>query len=251
MSVIFENVSVGYRRHDVLKNISFEAKSGEITAIAGRNGAGKSTLLGALTGAKRELSGRIIVDNHDLLSFSPNERARFVAPLGQSLPHPHVTVRELAEFGRTPHLPLGGRLSAEDRAAVERALELAGVSDLAERFADSLSGGEHRRAFFAMTLAQDAPVLVLDEPTTHLDAAARFELIELIERCRDDGRTVIVVLHELPEMLSCANKIVLLDGGSVAFCGHSEQFLAENIDRKYFDVVVRGDREHGYSVTKA
>lgn len=251
MSVIFENVSVGYRRHEVLKNILFEAKSGEITAIAGRNGAGKSTLLGALTGAKRERSGRILVDNRDISALTPNERARLVAPLGQSLPHPHVTVRELAEFGRTPHLALGGRLSAEDRAAVDRALGLAGVADLAGRFVDTLSGGELRRAFFAMTLAQDAPVLVLDEPTTHLDAAARFELIELIERCRDDRRTVIVVLHELPEMLSCTNKIVLLDGGSLAFCGNSEQFLAENIDRKYFDVTVRGDRERGYSVTKA
>lgn len=251
MSVIFENVSVGYRRHQVLKNISFEAKSGEITAIAGRNGAGKSTLLGALTGAKRELSGRILVDNLDIVHLSPNERARLVAPLGQSLPHPHVTVCELAEFGRAPHLPLGGRLSAEDREITARALELAGATDLAERFVDTLSGGEHRRAFFAMTLAQDTPVLVLDEPTTHLDAAARFELLELIERCRGDGRTVIVVLHELPEMLLCADKIVLLDSGSVSFCGNSEQFLADGIDRKYFGVVVRGDRNSGYSVTTA
>lgn len=251
MSVIFENVSVGYRRREVLKNISFEAKSGEITAIAGRNGAGKSTLLGALTGAKRELSGRIVVDERELSALTPRQRAQAVASLGQSLPHPHVTVRELAAFGRTPHLPLGGRLSAADRAAIDRALDLAGVSALAERFVDTLSGGEHRRAFFAMTLAQDAPVLVLDEPTTHLDAAARFEMLELIERCRDDGRTVITVLHELPEMLSCADKIVLLDGGSVVFDGDPERFLNDSIDRRYFGVTVRGDSERGYSVTRA
>ncbi len=251
MSVIFENVSVGYRRHLVLKNISFEANSGEITAIAGRNGAGKSTLLGTLGGAKRELSGRIVADGRELATMTPRRRAQVVASLGQSLPHPHVTVRELAAFGRTPHLPLGGRLSEKDRAAIDHALELAGVSGLAERFVDTLSGGEHRRAFFAMTLAQGAPVLVLDEPTTHLDAAARFELIELVERCRDDGRTVIVVLHELPEMLSCADKIVLLDGGAVVFDGNPERFLKDGIARRYFGVAVRGDREHGYSVTRA
>ena len=173
-----------------------------------------------------------------------------ISCLPQDLPCPHVTVWELVAFGRTPYTPLTGKLSESDEIAVQKALDVTGLRDLKDAFLDQLSGGQQKKAFFAMTLAQDTPVVILDEPTAHLDAASRFSYLELIQKmCRQTGKTFLVVMHELPEVMRFADRILLLDEGKRSFDGTPEQFLQSGLDRDVFRVRLRGSKETGYSVT--
>lgn len=247
MKLEFCNVSAGYGGKPVLEAVCF-APEGGITVLLGRNGAGKSTLLGCLTGQSR-YEGEILLDGRPVRGLSPADRARLVASLPQELPAPRVTVEELVGFGRTPWLPFSGRLSPTDSAAVEAALEAVGLRSQAEQMVDTLSGGQRKKAFLAMVLAQDAPLVVLDEPTAHLDAGSRFELLQLVQRLhRDTGKTFLVVMHELPEALLLADRIAVLAEGTVAFCGTPTQCLQEKIAEKYFDIRITGSRETGYGV---
>lgn len=248
MTVTFTHVSARYGRRTILEDVSFTADSGGVTALIGRNGAGKSTLLSCLAGSKRDYGGTITLDGTDLRTLSTARRARLCACLPQILPRPHVTVRELAAFGRAPYAPLG-HLSPADRAAAEEAIEAVGLTHMADAFVDLLSGGERKKAFFAMTLAQDAPLILLDEPTAHLDTVARFEFLDLVLSLRDKlGKTFLVVMHELPEVLRCADRIVVLDGGHLVFNGDAAGCLAENVPQRYFRIQLSGSAEDGYAV---
>lgn len=248
MKLELKNVSAGYGKVAVLEKVSL-TREGGITVLLGRNGAGKSTLLGCLTGRK-SYEGSIRLDGREVSSLSPGARARLVAALPQQLPAPRVTVRELVGFGRAPYLPLTGRLSEEDRRAVEAALEAVGMDAFAEQTVDTLSGGQQKKAFLAMVLAQDAPLVVLDEPTAHLDAASRFELLELLRRlCRETGKTFLVVLHELPEALLLADRIAVLAEHSLVFCGTPGECLERKIPQTWFDIQITGTPETGYAVS--
>lgn len=248
MTVTFDHVSACYGRRTILEDVSFTAHSGGITVLIGRNGAGKSTLLSCLTGGKRDYGGTITLDGADIRHLSAPRRARLCACLPQILPRPHVTVRELAAFGRAPYAPLG-HLSREDRQAAEAALEAVGLAPMADAFVDLLSGGERKKAFFAMTLAQDTPLILLDEPTAHLDTVSRFEFLDLVTHLRSTlGKTFLVVMHELPEVLRCADRIVALDGGRLVFNGDARECLAQEIPQRYFRIRVSGTAEEGYAV---
>lgn len=248
MKLTFENVSAAYRKKTVLSGVSFEAAEGGITALIGRNGAGKSTLINCLTGEKRGYGGRILLDGRDARSFSPRELSHSLACLPQSIPAPHVTLGELVRFGRTPHIPLSGKLAADDEAAAARAIAAVGLSGREREYIDNLSGGERKKAFFAMTLAQETPLAVLDEPTAHLDAASRFEFMRLI-RSLCGERTFLVVMHEIADVLCLADRIAVLAEGRIVFCGGAEECLAEGVPQRYFGVRVTGSRENGYAVT--
>ena len=248
MNVLFDGVSAAYQKKPVLEQIGFCADSGSITALVGRNGAGKSTLLRCLTGEKRDYTGRILLDGRDVRHMSPGELAQTVACLPQELPRPHVTMRELVSFGRAPYTGLSGKLSERDCEMVEQALDSTGMTPCADAFVDTLSGGERKKAFFAMTLAQDTPVVVLDEPTAHLDAAGCFEFLELLETvCSRTGKTFLVVMHALPEVLRCADRIVTLHDRRVVFDGTPNGCLEAQIPQRYFGIALSGDREHGWA----
>lgn len=287
MRLYFEELSASYGKKSVLENVSFEVPSGSITALIGRNGAGKSTLISCLMGEKRDYRGRIMLDSgkgcpesglagrmqscpeqgscrtwseragqgqrkptmRDVRDMSLGERAETLACLPQILPQPHVTVRELVSFGRTPYTPLTGRLSAADREKIDWAIGAVGLDELTDAFVDRLSGGERKKAFFAMTLAQDTPVVVLDEPTAHLDVINRFEFMALLDDMRrETGKTFLVVMHELSEVLRWADRIVVLHGGGIAFAGTPEDCLAAGIPEECFGIRITGDRENGYAV---
>lgn len=250
MKLIFEGVTAAYRRKTVLEKVSFSVPKGSITALIGRNGVGKSTLIRCLTGEKQDYRGRILLDGQDLRALDANRRAASLACLPQMLPRPHVTVEELVGFGRTPYTPLTGKLSPEDREKVQWAVNAVGMEKLRGALVDTLSGGERKKAFFAMTLAQDAPMVILDEPTAHLDAVSRFEFLELVEdmRCRT-GKTFLVVMHDLPEVLRSAHRIVAIGESRVVFDGSPEDFLTEDIPQSCFQVRVTGSKDGGYAVT--
>ena len=248
MELTFEQISAGYRGSTVIENISFRVPGGSITALTGRNGAGKSTLISCLMGQLPGYRGRILLDGEGVGAMEPMHRAKKVACLPQVLPNPHVTVRELAAFGRTPYLPFSGKLRPEDEEKVQWALRSAGMEVLQDCFVDRLSGGQRKKAFFAMVLAQDTPLVVLDEPTAHLDAASRFEFLDLIERLKQEtGKSFLVVIHELPEILRYADRIVTLSDKRLVFQGTPEQCLAQQIPQKYFGIRISGSKAEGYA----
>lgn len=248
MKLTIQDLSACYGKTQVLQNIGFSAQQGSITALIGRNGVGKSTLVSCLTGEKRDYCGKIFLDDLCAKELTLTQRAGLLACLPQTLPRPHVTVEELVSFGRAPYTSLWGTLSQQDKEAAAHALDAVGLTDLKDRFVDELSGGERKKAFFAMTLAQDTPIVVLDEPTAHLDAAGRFSFLALLERlCRETNKTFLVIMHDLTDVLRCADKIVVLHEGRVFFDGTAEQCLTEKIPQQCFSIRISGNATDGFA----
>ena len=245
----FDDVSAAYRGSPVLENVSFSAAAGEMTALLGRNGVGKTTLLRCLEGEKRDYTGRILLNGENVRALERGRLARHLACLPQNLPVPHVTVAELVAFGRAPYLPLLGKLRAEDREKADWALNSVGMTAYGDTFVDNLSGGQRKKTFLAMTLAQNTPVVVLDEPTAHLDTASRFEILELISSlCGKTGKTFLVVMHDLPEVFRYAHRAVVLQEGKVAFDGLPQNCLTSGIPERCFGITLTGTKETGFAV---
>jgi len=196
----------------LLSQVSFSLSRGEALAIVGPNGAGKTTLLRTLAGQLPLLGGTIRVDGVDLTRLSAIQRARRVAFLSQDdAVDPGLTVEELVQLGRTPHLGLWGRPGPRDDNAVGQALSACQLTELAHRGLDHISGGERQRARIAMTLAQQTALLLLDEPVTHLDLRRRMELFELLSSLREQRQlTLLMVLHDLPEAYREADRVLVL-----------------------------------------
>ena len=249
MKLEIQNVSTAYGKKAVLEDVSFAVESGSITVLLGRNGVGKTTLLRCLIGQKKPTHGAVLLDGQNAAVLTPEERSRMMAFLPQELPAPGVTVWELAAFGRAPRLGISGKLQEDDVRAVEHALTAVEMESFANRQVDSLSGGERKKAFLAMILAQDAPLVVLDEPTAHLDAAGRFELLELLVRmCAETGKSFLVVMHELPEALRLAHRVVVLSEGRLAFDGTPTEFLEQKVAERCFGVRLTGSPQTGCTV---
>lgn len=249
MRLHFDSIVATYGQRKVLDGVTFTAESGRITALIGCNGAGKSTLVRCLTGEKRDYRGKILLDAGNIKDLDLHSRALNLACLPQMLPSPHVTVWELLCFGRTPYTPLTGSLSEKDTATIRWALEAVGMAHHRNSFVDTLSGGELKKAFFAMTLAQDTPLVILDEPTAHLDTQSRFAFLSLLDDLRHKtGKTFLVVMHDLPEAMQYADCIAVLDEGKIVFTGSLEACLAAQIPQRYFGIQITGSRNTGYAV---
>jgi len=232
----FESLSVRLGNTPILTDITFAPRTGKITALLGKNGSGKSTLLSCVNRLV-PYRGRILLDGRDLADIPPMERAKQVAVFPQILPDTALTVAELAALGRTPHTGTFGRLSVGDRQKVRDALALAGMTQFADRPCNSLSGGERQRAFLAMLLAQDAPLLLLDEPATFLDADAARDLYALVsDLARMHGKTVVAVMHDLSAAVSLADDIAILSGGALTFFGTTEECLTAHAIEQAFSV---------------
>ena len=185
------------------------------TAVVGPNGAGKSTLLKALAGLLPAASGEVLLDGRLLAAWSARERAQRIAWLAQQADAGgDLSAREVVALGRLPHTGLLGTGTAADEAAIDAAMQATGCSDWRERTLPALSGGERQRVLLARALAVDAPVLLLDEPTTHLDPPHQVALVRLLQRLGRD-HTVVAVLHDLPLAMQ-ADRVVLLRAGRVA-----------------------------------
>jgi iron complex transport system ATP-binding protein len=210
-----EGVRVRLGRRDVLHGVSLQLGAGW-TALVGPNGGGKSTLLRALAGLQPLDAGRVMLQGQDVHRARPAERARRLAWLAQQGEVTgELTVRETVELGRIAHLGLGGTPGAADHAAVERAMACTECTAWQSRRLHELSGGERQRVLLARVLATEAPLLLLDEPTTHLDAPHQVALARLFRHlARDDSpaRGVLTVLHDLPIALQ-ADRLLVLDKG--------------------------------------
>lgn len=183
----------------VVDGVSLTVQSGEMVALLGPNGAGKSTLLKLASGALRPRAGQVRLDGDDIRSLSREAAARRVALAPQDFTVQFAyTVRQIVELGRTPHLGSWGVMRSSDFRAVEEAMALVGVTELADRVFSELSGGERQWALVALTLAQQAPTLLLDEPTAHLDIRRQIETLQLLRRLnREQGLTVLATMHDI------------------------------------------------------
>jgi iron complex transport system ATP-binding protein len=205
---------------NAVDGVSFVAAAGALTALAGPNGSGKSSIVRALLGRADVVSGSVAIANSDVRTLSLPELARRVAvvPQREESAFP-IQVREYVALGRYPHLGLWRAATKADDSAVNDALEQAGVAELAGRDTDALSGGEWQRVRIARALAQKAPALVLDEPTTFLDVAHEMAIFELLSSLARSGLAVLLVSHQLNLVARFADTIVLLNEGRIARSG--------------------------------
>jgi len=236
-------------RRPVLGPVDLDVLRGECLAVVGPNGAGKTTLLRCLTGLLRPTAGELRYEGRSFATLSRRELARRIAYVPQIRPESvPLSVEEVVLLGRYPHLSafqIAPR--KEDFAAVEAALALVGIEDLRRRPLDELSGGERQAAFIAAALAQESELLVLDEPTIHLDARHQRELAELLLRLdAEAGRTVVLATHDLNLASLLGDRLLALSAGQVLACGTPAQILEpgllEKLFRTRFEIVRGGER---------
>lgn len=227
-----------------IEDLSLCIGSGLVTSIVGPNGCGKSTLVKLASGLLRPAQGQVMVDGSDTASLSPRERAHRMAVLTQTSRVPPMTVEALVACGRHAHTGLRGRLSEKDRQIVQAAMDRAGVARFRDHELRRLSGGERQRAFIAMTLAQDTDLIMLDEPTTYLDINACHDLMALVRdlnRC--EGKTVVMILHDLDLAMRYSDALVVMERGRVICHGDVEAVIAaEAVGRAFSMDVCPHDR---------
>lgn len=240
-----EGVTLDYGNGPVVDELDLRVVPGRVSAIIGANACGKSTLLRALSRLLAPRRGNVILDGHAISDIPTREVARRLGLLPQHPQAPDgITVADLVARGRHPHQRWWQRWAAEDETAVEAALKATGAVDIADRPVDELSGGQRQRAWIAMTLAQGTELLLLDEPTTHLDIAHQVEVLDLLaELNKQEGRTIVTVLHDLNQACRYADHLVAMCDGSVAAEGSPEEIVTPDMVREVFglEVVVTAD----------
>ncbi|MFZ5814745.1 MAG: heme ABC transporter ATP-binding protein [Bacillota bacterium] len=229
MYLSVQGITCGYGGRPVLQEFSLNLRRGEFLAVVGPNGSSKSTLVRALCRALKPAAGRVLLDGREIYRMGARELARQMAVVQQETAVEfEFTVEELVALGRLPHLrPLRGE-TEEDRRAVRWAMEMTGTLPLADRLVTRLSGGERQRVMVARALAQEPSLLILDEPTAHLDIAHQVELLDLTRRLnRSCGLSVIAVLHDLNLAGQYADRMLLLKEGRRYAEGAPQEVLTE------------------------
>lgn len=230
-----QNLSASYKDRQVLHGVSFDVQSGEVLALIGPNGAGKSTIIRAASGVIPS-TGSVRTNGDDFHALDPMQRARYMAVVPQaiSLP-PAFTVWETVLMGRTPYLGFLGHASALDEELARRSLSHVHALSFADRRVGELSGGESQRVLLARALCQSTPILLLDEPTAHLDLQYQVSLLELIRKlAREENLAVLVALHDLNLAARYADRVALLVGGYLKAIGNPRDVLTpEAISQAY------------------
>ena len=234
-----------FGKTDAVRDVSLSVGDGEWLALIGPNGAGKTTVLRALCGLV-PFNGTVTIGGRAAASLKRRELARLLAFVPQTpVTPPEMTVSEYVLLGRTPYIGYLGSETRADSDAAGRALDRLELRPFAERRLASLSGGELQRTVLARALAQEAPILLLDEPTTALDLGRQQQVLELVDSLRADGLTVVSTLHDLTLAGQYADRLVLLDRGEVVAEGGPEEVLSERNVESYYDANVRVVREEG------
>ncbi len=224
-------LSLGYsqqgKRKELLQDLSFQLYSGELTCLLGPNGVGKSTLIKAILGNLKPWEGKLLLDQRELSSYGIEERAKRIAVVLTEPSYPgNLTVGQLVALGRTPHMGWTGKLGTEDRKWVDQALSDTRLTALQDERLGELSDGQRQKAMIARALAQDGNVLVLDEPTAHLDLINRLEIMTLLrEISQKKEKAVLVVTHDLDIALETADRFWLMNCGSPLHMGRPEDIL--------------------------
>lgn len=229
MSQILEldNIHFRYRDNIVLQGLHLKVREGEMTAIVGPNGSGKSTLLKVISGALKPLSGSIMSGNQNLVSISPRDRARFLAVVPQFPYIPETfTAWEIVLMGRTPYLGLLQAESKEDLEIVRKSMDVTGTLEFAGQPMGNLSGGERQRVLIARALAQQTPILLMDEPTANLDIAYQVTVMDTLKTLeKERGGTILIAIHDLVLAAQYCDHMALLKDGVVYVEGQPEDVL--------------------------
>lgn len=236
-----DRLRLGYRNRVISDELTVDIPDGTFTAIIGPNACGKSTLLRALSRLLAPESGAVLLDGKAIGSYPAKEVARRIGLLPQSSTAPEgIRVADLVARGRYPHQSLVRQWSRHDEEAVAAAMAATGVTDLSGRLVDELSGGQRQRVWIAMVLAQETPIVLLDEPTTFLDIAHQIQLLDLCrELNRDTGRTVVAVLHDLNHAFRYADHLIAMRDGAVVAAGAPREIVTAELVQKVFDLGCR------------
>lgn len=236
------NLSAGYDGRTVLDNVSVTIPDEKVTVILGANGSGKSTLLKCICQIVKPYAGEIMIDGDDVSALTHAERAKRVSYLAQSRDVPDIIVRNLVLHGRFPYLSYPRRYRPEDRRAVDKALERLNLTDFADKSVSELSGGERQKVYLAMSLAQGSHTLLFDEPTTYLDIAHQFSILDEAHKLCNEGKSVVMVLHDIPQALEAADHMMVLNEGRVMIEDTPEKVFASGVLDDVFGVrVEKGD----------
>ena len=226
------NLAVGYRNGKntvtLLKGLNLNLEQGKLVALLGQNGAGKSTLLRALTCDERPLDGSIEVNGRNLQEMSQKDRSRLIGLVStERIQAGALTVTELVGLGRQPHTGFLGRLDDEDRVIVRQSMADAGIIGKADEYMASLSDGERQKAMIARALAQQTPIIILDEPTAFLDVASRIETMRLLQTlAHDRGKAVLLSSHDISQSLMLADELWLITTDRQVLTGTTRQLVA-------------------------
>jgi iron complex transport system ATP-binding protein len=223
----------------LVRHVSLELLPGRLTALAGPNGSGKSTLLRLVSGLWTPTEGTVELDGRPLRSYTRRDLARRIAIVPQDT---HLafafTVRETVAMGRHAHLSRFAREGPSDRQAIDEAMARADIADLADRLVTELSGGERQRVLIARSLATEAETILLDEPTANLDIAHALDVLTLCRKLADEGRAIVVALHDLNAAATYATHAVLMKAGAVSATGAARELLGPAAIRDVFGVDV-------------
>ncbi|WP_136468059.1 ABC transporter ATP-binding protein [Flagellimonas onchidii] len=231
-SIQVKNLTIGYKTKMVCKNIDFNVSSGQLCAIIGVNGVGKSTLLRTLGKLQPKLSGDILIDGSSLEKFTSQELAKKLSfVLTEQPASKNLTVQELIALGRQPYTNWIGTLTTEDRAQIVDSLTSFLLKDLRHRKCHQLSDGQLQRVLIARAMAQNTPLILLDEPTTHLDLYHKVQILKLLQQlAHDKKKTILFTTHEIDLAIQLCDKIVLLDGNE-----NPSGTPCELIEQKHFE----------------
>lgn len=232
-----EQIHLAYDGKSIIESLDLQIPPGQITALVGPNGCGKSTLLRGLARLLKPHTGSVFLDGKAIHALSTKEVARQIGILPQSPVAPEgLTVHELVAQGRYPHQGWLQQWSTEDERVVRDALAITNMADFADRPLDTLSGGQRQRAWIAMSLAQQTEILLLDEPTTFLDLAYQLEVLDLLLDLNEQGRTIVMVLHDLNQACRYADHLVAMRQGEIVAQGAPSLIVDEALIREVFQM---------------
>lgn len=243
------SLNAGYGNGDIIHDLSFSLNKGEFLSVLGRNGSGKSTLIKAIQGLLRDMSGNIIVDGKEMSSHKPRELARKIAYVPQLFEaYFQFSVEEIILMGRYVHQGKFSGLSAKDKSIIDETMELTEITRFKEKKIAHLSGGERQRVFIARALAQDTPLLFLDEPSAHLDINYQVEIYQILKRLQEEkGKTILTAEHNINLAIPYSQRLLFLKAGRIHSLGPPEELITRSNIREVFhtDVDVRKNLHSG------
>ncbi len=235
-----KNINFSYNSKKILKNIDFYVEKGKILSILGPNGSGKTTLLKVIAGILRPDMGEVIVNGKNVLKMQRREMAKLIAYVPQNFePGFDFTVFDIVSMGRFPHKALLETLDDGDYKKIEWTLKVTGLEDLKMKSIREISGGERQRTIIAMALAQDAEIILMDEPTSNLDIKYQLSILELIKNMVKEGRTIIITMHDVNLSIRYSDEVIVLSEGEIYSKGKPDDVINEKTIENVYGIKIK------------